>query len=102
MLTAKDILKNKVKLKEIEFNGDKLLVKEFTPLIRQAFINAESFVEQQQLVIAECLHDEKGNKLFSEEQKEELKEVSPDVLDELFTKIMEVATGGDERETAGN
>ena len=102
MLTIKDILKNKVKVVKSTFQEQDIFIKEFTPKIRQDFIEAANFSEQQYVVIYNCLCNEDGSKLFSEEEKEELKELKPEYIDELFTVIMKNATGVSDKETAGN
>lgn len=102
MLTIKDILKNKVKVVKSTFQEQDIFIKEFTPKIRQDFIEAANFSEQQIVVIFNCLCNEDGTRMLSEEEKLELNELQPEYIDELFTVIMKNATGTNDKETAGN
>ncbi len=101
MLTLKDILKHKSKIIKAEFQGQEIFVKEFTPAIRQAFIEQPTFTDQQKVVITECLCNEDGTPFFTEEEKKELDGIKPEYLDLLFTTIMEV-TNKDEKQIAKN
>lgn len=103
MFTFDKIKEHKAKVIKTEFQEQEIFVKEFTSVIRQKFMNQSDFLEQQIVVLTECLcADEKGEPFFSEEEKKELYNINPSYLDELFNVVIAVATGKDDREVAGN
>lgn len=103
MLTLNDILKHKSKVIKAEFQEQEIYVKEFTPAIRQKFIEQKNYTEQQYVVITECLCNEDGTAFFKQEEKESIRDVSPEYLDLLFSAIMEVLNdASDEKKIAKN
>lgn len=102
MLSKKDILARKAKLIKVDFDGDCIYIKEFTSKVREQFIKAETFAEQQLITILNCLCDEAGKPVFTEEDIEDIEALSADYLDELFLAISEATKQKDGKEVAGN